>query len=208
MSKVPEAPVAVLAVSDKRGIEALAQTLTRRGWRLYGTSGTAAVLEAGGVPVLDIEALTNAPARFGGRVKTLNEDIFGGILFRREEEDDSREARRLGLPRIDLVACNFYPFARMAEGNSKTSGELLSFIDIGGPAMVRAAAKNHDAVLALVDPEDYPRVIEMLQAGEPPYGALDVRERRRLAAKAFRATEQYDVAIASYLEADCTDAIC
>lgn len=210
MHSVDEAPCAILAVSDKKGVESLARALAECGWRLYGTRGTVALLREARLKASDVHIIVEAPPRFAGRVKTLNDRIFGGILFRREDPVQVREAYSLDLPRIDLVACNFYPFAQAtAQEVVQEAGELdeqlIELIDIGGPAMIRAAAKNHRAVVALVDPADYEEIVALLREGDPPYGAIDARTRRRLAAKAFQATAAYDTAIAALLAESIAD---
>jgi phosphoribosylaminoimidazolecarboxamide formyltransferase/IMP cyclohydrolase len=149
------------------------------------------------VPVKDVEHLTKAPELFGGRVKTLDPVVFGGLLFRRGVPGDERVALSRGIPRIDLVACNFHPFVEAVSNGTLATAEALDHIDVGGPSMVRAAAKNHPAVLPLVDPLDYPFVLEALSGP----GGLSLEERRRLAVKAFRCTAAYDIAIADHLAA-------
>lgn len=190
-------PLALLAASDKTGIGKLAAGLHALGWRLAATSGSARHIEKAGLQVALIEELTAEPEMFGGRVKTLHPVVFGGLLFRRGVAEDENLARSRGIPRIDLVACNFHPFVEAVTAGRLTPAEALDHIDVGGPSMVRAAAKNHPAVLPLVDPADYPLVLEAL--GVP--GGLTPGYRRHLAVKAFRCTSAYDAAIADYLAA-------
>lgn len=179
---------ALLSVSDKSGIVAFGQGLVARGFTVLSTGGTAKALEAGGVPVTRVSAHTGAPEIFGGRVKTLHPKIHGGILGRRGEDD--AVAAEQGIGWIDVVAVNLYPFAAtVAKG--ATVPEAVEQVDVGGPAMVRAAAKNHRDVYVVVDPEDYDAVLAALDGGEDP--------RARLAVKAFRHTSTYDAQIAQWL---------
>jgi phosphoribosylaminoimidazolecarboxamide formyltransferase/IMP cyclohydrolase len=186
---------AILSVSDKEGIDLLGRGLAGLGAEVYSTGGTRQVLEAAGVPVRAVSDLTGFPEILDGRVKTLHPAVHGGILARRDVVADLEELRKHNLKTIDLVAVNLYPFeASVAKPDISLSGALEQ-IDIGGPTMLRAAAKNHPAVLPLCDPADYPAVLEALERPEGPGQAL----RRRLAAKAFRHTAGYDALISTYL---------
>lgn len=188
---------ALLSVSDKTGLVALGRGLARLGWELIATAGTAAHLEPAGVPVSPAQDYTEFPEMFGGRVRTLDVRVFAGVLYRRNDPADEAAMRAYGLRGIDLVACTFHPF----DAVTATPGEdAVATIDIGGPAMVRAAAKNHAAVLAVVDPADYGPVLAALDRTGGSPALVPARVRRRLAAKAFRCTEAYDRAIAAYLE--------
>ena len=175
---------ALLSAADKTGIIELARGLHELSWELVATRGTEALVTASGLSVRPIRDHTSHGELFRGRLKTLDVRIFAGLLYRRGDEDDAATMQRHGFARIDLVACTFQPL----------SDET---IDIGGPAMIRAAAKNHAGVIALVDPADYTPALAALQRD----GELSAAERRRLAAKAFRYTEAYDRAIAESLEA-------
>lgn len=187
-------PRALLSVSDKTGVTDLARTLLARGFELVSTGGTFAHLRSAGLPVTAVSDLTGFPEMLGGRVKTLHPAIHGGILARREDGHLAELAAQ-GLAPIDVVCVNLYPFREtVAQGASFE--EAVEQIDIGGPAMLRAAAKNHADVLILVDPHDY-----SLAAGD-----VDPAGRRRLAAKAFAHVSGYDAAVAAYLEADGEDA--
>lgn len=189
-----DGPRAILSVADKRGVTELAAALHELGWRLFGTRGTARHLRDAGVPVEATEALTGAPDLLGGRLKTLHANVFGGLLYRRGVPDDELDVRRHALTAVDLVACTFHSLPADAD----TSHDL-EWIDVGGPAMVRAAAKNHRSVLPLVDGADFAGVIEGLRSrGGRPEG-VSAEERLRLAVKAFRRTAEYDVAIADRL---------
>jgi phosphoribosylaminoimidazolecarboxamide formyltransferase/IMP cyclohydrolase len=185
---------ALLSVSDKRGIVELARTLSGRGVEILSTGGTARVLTEAGVEVKQVAEHTGFPEILDGRVKTLHPRIHGGILGR-DTEEHVAQMRAMGIEPIDLVVVNLYPFAQTVARPGVTREEAVEQIDIGGPSMIRSAAKNHERVTVLVDPEDYPSVAA--EVGEQG-GVADVT-RRRLAAKAFAHTALYDQAIASYL---------
>ena len=188
---------AMLAVYDKRGIPELARALHAMGWQIISTGGTAATVRGADVPVTEVADLTGSPEMFNGRVKTLHPMIHGGILYRRGLDD--AEAEQHGVPNIDLVAGNLYPFVETVTKGTPTLAEALEQIDIGGPAMIRAAAKNHPWVLPIIDPADYDAVIEALRAAQGDPGGIDAATRRRLAAKAFQHVAHYDTQIAEYL---------
>ena len=180
---------ALLSVSDKTGLVDFARGLVDRGYTLLSTGGTKKTIAAAGIPVTGVSDHTGAPEIFGGRVKTLHPRIHGGILGRRGEDD--RVAAENYIEWIDVVAVNLYPFAdTVAKGAGLA--EAVEQIDIGGPAMVRASAKNHTSVTIVVDPADYPAVLTALDAG-------DTSARPRLAVKAFRHTAAYDGMIAQWL---------
>jgi len=183
---------ALLSVSDKQGILEFARSLLELSFELISTGGTARALREGGLPVTEVSAVTGFPEIMDGRVKTLHPKIHGGLLAR-AGVDDAALAEH-GITPIDLLAVNLYPFERVAASPETTTADAIENIDIGGPAMIRAAAKNHERVTVVVDPIDYPKVIEALRAGGP---APELR--RRLAAKAFGHTSRYDAAISRYL---------
>lgn len=186
--------LALLSVSDKRGLVPFAQGLTRLGFSLLSTGGTMAALQAAGVPVTKVSEHTGSPEILGGRVKTLHPRIHGGILARLDQAGDREELDREGIRPISLVVVNLYPFREtLARGAS--DAELVEQIDIGGPTMVRAAAKNAAHVGVVVDPDDYDAVLAELERG----GGLGAPLRRRLMAKAFAHTAAYDAAIAGWL---------
>jgi phosphoribosylaminoimidazolecarboxamide formyltransferase/IMP cyclohydrolase len=187
------APNALLSVSDKEGLVPLAQTLVARGYRLISSGGTANALAAAGLPVTRVAEVTGAPEILGGRVKTLHPSIHGGILARRDDPDHQRDLEARGIAPIDVVVVNLYPFSRTVAKGSVTWDEAIEQIDIGGPAMVRAAAKNHADVAVLTDPAQYPAFQEALNAG-----AVDGALRRRLALAAFQHTAAYDAAISAW----------
>jgi phosphoribosylaminoimidazolecarboxamide formyltransferase/IMP cyclohydrolase len=189
---------AILSVSDKTGIEELAQGLAELGAEIYSTGGTRRTLEAAGVPVRSVSALTGFPEIRGGRVKTLHPGVHAGILARRDMPSDLEELEGYGLGTIDLVAVNLYPFEQTVARPGTALADALEQIDIGGPTLLRAAAKNYPAVLPLCDPADYPTVLAALGQPSGPDGTL----RRRLAARAFRHVAVYDALIAAYLGTD------
>ena len=184
---------ALIAVSDKRGAADLAGGLAALGWEVVATGRTAATIEAAGVPVRTVESVTGAPEMLGGRVKTLHPAIHGGILARRDRPDDVAALAAYGIEPIDLVAVNLYPF-RAAIAAGAGLEEAVEEIDIGGPSLLRAAAKNHRFVTVVVDPDDYQAVLEAIGHGGP-----DADARLRYARKAFSHTAAYDAAIAGYL---------
>lgn len=188
---------ALVSVFDKRGAVDFARRLHEEfGVEILSTGGTARALSEAGVPVVQVSDYTGAPELFEGRVKTLHPKIEGGILFRRGNPRDVEQARTHDVPPIDLVACNLYPFEAVVSRPGATFEEALEMVDIGGPTMVRAAAKNHPDVVVVVDPDDYERVLRTMRENG---GGVPGKIRLELAAKAFVATAQYDAAIASYL---------
>ena len=183
---------ALLSVSDKTGIIPLARTLSTAGVSVLSTGGTGSALKEAGIPYTEVAAHTGFPEIMDGRVKTLHPRIHGGILARRA--DDQAAMTEHQITAIDLVVVNLYPFAETISREDCSRELAIENIDIGGPAMVRAAAKNHKDVLVLVDPSDYDEAAQRIQANE-----LDLAFRERSAAKAFRHTAAYDAEIARYL---------
>jgi phosphoribosylaminoimidazolecarboxamide formyltransferase/IMP cyclohydrolase len=182
-------------VSDKRGVVELGRALAQLEVEILSTGGTAAALAAAGVPVVQVSAYTGSPEILDGRVKTLHPKIHGGLLGRPTPEHD-REMAEHGIGRIDLVAVNLYPFeATIAKGEVPLA-EAIENIDIGGPSMLRSAAKNHERVVVVVDPDDYAGVLDELRAH---HGKVTAPRRLALARKAFAHTAAYDGAIAAYL---------
>ncbi len=186
---------ALLSVSDKSGVAELARELVQRGFELVSTGGTARTLQDAGLAVTPISEVTKFPEMMNGRVKTLHPLVHGGILARRRRAEDLASAAAHDITLIDLVVVNLYPFVRAAANPDTPFDVLIEEIDIGGPSLVRAAAKNFEDVLVVVSPADYARVVEQLdRAGGP------TREFRfELARKAFAHTAEYDSAIASAL---------
>jgi phosphoribosylaminoimidazolecarboxamide formyltransferase/IMP cyclohydrolase len=187
------APTALLSVSDKEGLVPLAQGLLAQGYQLISSGGTAAALAAAGLPVTRVAEVTGAPEILGGRVKTLHPSIHGGILAKRDDPAHLRDLEARAIQPIDVVVVNLYPFSRTVAQPDVTWEEAIEQIDIGGPAMVRAAAKNHAHVAVLTDPKAYPAFLEALRAG-----AVDGALRRRLALAAFQHTAAYDAAISAW----------
>ncbi len=187
-------PLALLSVSDKSGIVDFGKGLVALGFEILSTGGTARALSEGGVPVTKVSAHTGAPEVFDGRVKTLHPSIHGGILGRRGQDD--AEAADHGIRWIDVVACNLYPFEATISKAGVTLPEAVEQIDIGGPCMVRAAAKNHAHVSVVCDPADYDQVLNGLGGG-----GIDGATRGQLAVKAFRHTAAYDGLISTWLAA-------
>ena len=188
---------ALLSVSDKSGLVELGRGLVALGAELVSTGGTAKALSGAGLPVTGISDVTGFPEMMDGRVKTLHPKIHGGILARRHRQDDLDAIARHGIQPVDVVVVNLYPFARAAENPATPFEALVEEIDIGGPSMVRAAAKNFRDVLVVVDPEDYPRVLAQLaQPGGP-----DLAFRFGLMRKAIAHTAKYDSTISAALHA-------
>jgi phosphoribosylaminoimidazolecarboxamide formyltransferase/IMP cyclohydrolase len=185
---------ALLSVSDKSGIVELARGLSALGVELLSTGGTAQLLQKEGVPVKEVSAHTGFPEMLDGRVKTLHPKVHGGLLARRESEAHMAAIRAAGIEPIDMVVVNLYPFQATVADPACRLEDAVENIDIGGPAMLRSAAKNYAAVTVLVDPADYARVLEALRAG-----GTDEATRFGLAKKAFAHTAAYDGAIADYL---------
>ena len=192
-------PRALISVSDKRGVVEFARKLSELGWEVISTGGTAAALAQGNVAVVPIEKVTGFPEILDGRVKTLHPAVHGALLARRDVRAHMEALAQHGLTPIDLVAVNLYPFRETVAKPDVKLEDAIEQIDIGGPSMLRSAAKNHMHVLPVVDPRDYDRVIETLKSQQVEYSF-----RRELAGKVFSHTAGYDAAIAAYLshEAD------
>ena len=186
-------PRALLSVSDKAGLDELGRGLAERGFDLVSTGGTAAALERAGLTVISVAEVTGVPEMMGGRVKTLHPRIHGGILARRTLADDLEAAAQHGIALIDLVVVNLYPFVKAAANPATSVDALIEEIDIGGPSLVRAAAKNFQHVLVAVSPSDYPALLSEIDRGP------SLAFRFELARKAFAHTGQYDAAIAATL---------
>ncbi|HEX7335720.1 MAG TPA: bifunctional phosphoribosylaminoimidazolecarboxamide formyltransferase/IMP cyclohydrolase [Gemmatimonadales bacterium] len=187
-------PRALISVSDKRGVVAFAQGLVRLGWEVISTGGTAAALRSAGVEVLEVEKVTGFPELLDGRVKTLHPAIHAALLARRSLPEHVSALQQHKIVPIDLVAVNLYPFQATISQEGASLEDAIENIDVGGPSMLRSAAKNYESVLPVVDPTDYPAVLEMLQRG-----TLTPEARRDFAAKVFTHTSDYDAAVAAYL---------
>src|SRR6056297_3565544 len=192
------APRALLSVSDKTGITEFGHALADRGWELLSTGGTARALREAGLDVTDVVDVTNHPEMMGGRVKTLHPAVHAGLLARRDVQADLEELEKQGYAPIDLVAVNLYPFRETVADAGVTLEKAMAKVDIGGPTMIRAAAKNHAAVTVVVDPADYGDVIQALDAPDAEDATAILR--RRLAAKVFRHISSYDRAVADFIE--------
>jgi len=184
---------ALLSVSDKAGIVEFAQGLEKLGWEIISTGGTYKKLSEAGVKVIEIDEVTKFPECFEGRVKTLNPYVHGGILHKRGDEAHVAQAKELGVEGIDLVCVNLYPFKETIE-RTDDFGEIIENIDIGGPTMVRSAAKNFNDVLIVTDVNDYSEVLAVLENKED-----SLEFRRNLMIKAFEHTAAYDSMIANYM---------
>src|SRR3984957_13266207 len=185
---------ALLSVSDKRGLAEFAAGLHRHGIQLLATGGTARLLLDAGLPVREVSTYTGSPELMDGRLKTLHPRVHGGLLGRRGTDDE--DMRVHGIEPIDLLVVNLYPFAATIARPTCSYAEAIENIDIGGPAMLRAAAKNHADVTALVDPADYTSVLAEID----DLGATSIDTRSRLAAKAFAHTARYDTLVAAYMQ--------
>jgi phosphoribosylaminoimidazolecarboxamide formyltransferase/IMP cyclohydrolase len=203
---------ALLSVSEKRGIVEFARALEELGVEIVSTGGTARALASAGITARGIEELTGFPEILDGRVKTLHPLLYAGLLARRDEEPHLSAAHAHRIEPVDLVCVNLYPFEETVQRGDASEAEAIENIDVGGPTMIRAAAKNHAFVVVVVDPADYPEVLEELRAKETPDRAerrggrgsdvaslrISTTTRRRLAAKAFAYTARYDAAIATW----------
>jgi phosphoribosylaminoimidazolecarboxamide formyltransferase/IMP cyclohydrolase len=197
MSPRPAVRRALLSVWDKTGLVELARGLAALGVELVASGGTAEALRGAGLEVVDVAALTGSPELLGGRVKTLHPRVHGGVLARRDHPGDRADLEAHGLAEIDLVVVNLYPFEATVARPGASFAEAVEKIDIGGPAMIRSAAKNHAFVGVVVDPGDYAGVLAELRES----GALGDATRRRLAREAFARTARYDRAIHAWLAA-------
>jgi phosphoribosylaminoimidazolecarboxamide formyltransferase / IMP cyclohydrolase len=187
-------PRALLSVSDKSGLADFARGLDRLGYELFATGSTLKAIADLTVPARPVSDLTGFPEMMDGRIKTLHPGVHAGILARRDRPEHLAALKTHGLHEIDLVCCNLYPFVETITRPEATFEDALEQIDVGGPAMIRAAAKNHPSVVVVVRPDRYPEVLAALAAG-----GLDQASRRRLAAEAFAHTSAYDAWIAAYL---------
>ncbi len=187
---------ALLSVSDKTGLADFARDLAAAGVELLSTGGTAKHLKEAGLKVIDVSQYTGLPEMFDGRVKTLHPKVHGGLLQRRDNEEDRRDATKHGIGTIDLVVVNLYPFEQTVAKPDVTLDEAIENIDIGGPSMLRSAAKNHRWVTVVCDPADYRGIIDELREHG---GDTTLATRERLACKVFQRTASYDAAIASFL---------
>jgi phosphoribosylaminoimidazolecarboxamide formyltransferase/IMP cyclohydrolase len=192
---------ALISVSDKNGIAAFARALERQGVDIISTGGTADLLRKEKIPVREISSFTAFPEVLEGRVKTLHPRVHGGLLYKRGNEKHEAEARECGFEPIDLVVVNLYPFEATIAKPDVTLAEAIENIDIGGPSMIRSAAKNYESVTVVVDPADYDAVLENIRDNK---GETTLKLRERLAIKAFIRTGEYDRAIGNFLNREQT----
>jgi len=188
---------ALISVSDKTGLDTLCKALAKRGVELLSTGGTAAFLRDAGLTVTDVSDYTGFPELFDGRVKTLHPKVHGGLLFERENDTHRAQAKANDIPPIDMLVVNLYPFEETVASEGVTMAEAIEQIDIGGPAMLRAAAKNYHAVTIITDPADYKMVIDEMDEED---GGTTLKTREAFAVKVFRRTAVYDTAIARFLD--------
>ncbi|WP_025719835.1 bifunctional phosphoribosylaminoimidazolecarboxamide formyltransferase/IMP cyclohydrolase [Paenibacillus polymyxa] len=186
---------ALVSVSDKRGIVEFCRELSKLGVEIVSTGGTSSLLSKEGIPVIGISEVTGFPEIMDGRVKTLHPAVHSGLLAVRDNEEHQRQMKELGLGYIDLVVVNLYPFAETIAKPGVTYEDAIENIDIGGPTMLRSAAKNHAFVSVVVDADDYSTVLEEIRKD----GDTELNTRKRLAAKVFRHTASYDALISDYL---------
>ncbi|GAB5539149.1 MAG: bifunctional phosphoribosylaminoimidazolecarboxamide formyltransferase/IMP cyclohydrolase [Salibacteraceae bacterium] len=184
---------ALISVFHKDGLDQIADMLHQQGVTIYSTGGTAQFLEGRGIPVVQVETITNYPSIVGGRVKTLHPKVFGGILNRSSNDDDQKELAEYDIPTLDLVVVDLYPFEETVSSGAEESA-IIEKIDIGGISLIRAAAKNFNDVVIVPSKAEYSDLHDILENG----GETSIEKRKALAAKAFNVTKRYDTAIASY----------
>jgi len=194
---------ALISVFYKEGLEPVVRQLHALGVKLFSTGGTQKFIEELNVPVTPVETLTNYPSILGGRVKTLHPSVFGGVLGRREVETDIKEMKDFNIPEIDLVIVDLYPFEETV-ASTQDEKAIIEKIDIGGPSMIRAAAKNFKHVLVVAAKDDYASLVSILknQSGE-----TSLEQRKSFAAKAFEVVKRYDIAISDYFNSDAEPTI-
>jgi phosphoribosylaminoimidazolecarboxamide formyltransferase / IMP cyclohydrolase len=185
---------ALISVFYKNGLDEIIRLLHQHHITIYSTGGTQTFIESLGIPCVPVESLTTYPSILGGRVKTLHPSVFGGILGRRENDIDVQEMQQYNIPQIDLVIVDLYPFEETVASTSEEK-LIIEKIDIGGPSMIRAAAKNYSHVTVIASKDDYPQLETILQQPEP---TTTIEQRRAFAAKAFQVVAHYDVAISQY----------
>jgi phosphoribosylaminoimidazolecarboxamide formyltransferase/IMP cyclohydrolase len=185
---------ALISVYDKEGIVEFALELKNLGWEIISTGGTSKILKEAGINALEVEEVTNFPEILDGRVKTLNPYIHGGLLYRRDDKNHVKTVEKIGINPIDMVVNNLYPFEETIKKSNVTHEEIIENIDIGGPSMIRAAAKNYEYVTVIVDPKDYTKVLEELKSNDE----TSLSTRQYLARKVFNYTAYYDTLISNY----------
>ena len=199
---------ALISVYKKEGVVDFAQKLSDLGWEIISTGGTARKLKDSGLQVTDITDITNHPECFDGRVKTLHPAVHSGLLARRDNSEDMQTLTDLGYGSIDLVCVNLYPFSETAERKPPVDdNELIEMIDIGGPTMIRSAAKNHKDVLVVTSPDQYQMVVDHLAHADGNPDAISMNIRRKLALQAFQVTSRYDSEISTELDSRYTEGV-
>ena len=188
---------ALISVYNKEGIIDFARQLARLGWQIISTNKTAKVLKSAGLKIIPIEKITGYKEVFGGRVKTISFEIASGLLYDRKNKEHLKEAKKLRIPSIDMVICNFYPFEKTIKSKKHSLKRAIENIDIGGVLMVRAGAKNYKYVTVIVDPKDYKLILEILKKKNK----IPEKVRFQLAQKVFKETANYDRKISQYLKA-------
>ncbi len=187
---------AIISVSDKTGIVEFAKELTNLGIEIISTGGTAKILKENGLNVIEISSYTGFPEIMDGRVKTLHPKIHGGILCIRDNEEHVKKIEELGIKPIDMIVVNLYPFEKTISNPKSTFDDAIENIDIGGPTMIRAGAKNFKYVVVVIDPNDYSKILEELKKD----GDVNYKTRLYLAQKVFATMSNYDGMIAEYLK--------
>lgn len=188
---------ALLSVYDKTGIVELAKVLQKKGYQIISTGGTGGLLQKNNIPIVPIQSITGNPESFDGRVKTISFPVESGILFDRNNSSHVKQAKEMKVPVIDIVICNLYPFQKVIQEKKTTLQKAIENIDVGGPTMVRSAAKNFHHVLVVTDPTDYSKIIDLLRKEE-----ISPELKKELAAKAFLHLSWYDAQIGRYLSAE------
>lgn len=194
---MPKIVTAIISVTDKSGIIDFAKELSKFGVQILSTGGTAKAIREGGIPVTDISDYTGFPEMMDGRVKTLHPKVHGGLLGLRDNPEHISMMEKYGITPIDMVVVNLYQFEKTVAKEGVTLEDAIENIDIGGPSMLRSSAKNFRDVTVIVDPADYAVVLKEMAQSD---GETTLKTRFRLAGKVFRLTNQYDGAIAAYLE--------
>ncbi len=187
---------ALISLTDKSGIEEFAKELSLLGIELLSTGGTAAKIRDSGIEVMDVSEFTGFPEMLDGRVKTLHPKVHGGILNQRSNKEHQEQCAQYGLKNIDIIAVNLYAFEKTIADPNCSLADAIENIDIGGPTMLRASAKNFHDVTVIVDPADYALVLQEIKAT----GNTTLKTRFRLAAKVFKLTSTYDTTISAWLE--------
>ena len=194
MSTTKQAKSALISVFDKTGLEPIIHRMKTLGITIYSTGGTEDFIKKLGVEVIPVESITDYPSIFGGRVKTLHPKIFGGILNRQDNVQDTEEMKQYAIPQIDIVIVDLYPFEKTVASGANEQG-IIEKIDIGGISLIRAAAKNYKDVLCVASVDEYSDLLQIL---DEQHGSTTLEQRRHFAAKAFRVSSHYDTAIFNY----------